>query len=85
MAGLGAVDSCGSGIYLTGMVPPRKPAEPAKPSKHVAWNIVRLTGSPAKQIGRVYAPDETTAIAKAIDEFGIPEAHWRKLAARRSS
>ena len=69
------------------MAAPRKPAKsvkavPADPPNDFAWTIIRLTASPAKQIGRVFAPDETTAIAKAIDEFGIPEAHWRKLAAR---
>ena len=48
-----------------------------------AWNITRLTGTTAEYVGRVYAPDEPTAIARAIEEFQIPEAQWQKLAARR--
>jgi hypothetical protein len=71
------------------MVTPRKPAKsvkaaaPADPPNDFAWTIIRLTSTPAKQIGRVYAPDETTAIAKAIEQFKISEAHRQKLAARR--
>ena len=63
---------------------PQMPAQPPAPKQDVAWTITRLTSTPAKQIGRVYAPDETTAIAKAIQEFGIPEGQRGKLAARRS-
>jgi len=52
-------------------------------AEDVAWNITRLTATPAKFIGRVYAPDEATAIARAIEQFEIPEAQRLKLAARR--
>jgi len=44
--------------------------------------VARLT-APAKVIGRVYAPDEATARARAIEQFKIPEAQRQKLAARR--
>jgi hypothetical protein len=52
----------------------------------VPWTITRIhLGTPATYIGRVYARDEQTAIAKAIEEFGItnPE-HQRRLMARRT-
>src|SRR5262245_32263016 len=56
------------------MVTLRKPRRPAKPStteppQDVAWSITRLTATPAKSVGIVYAPDETTAIARAIEQF----------------
>ena len=52
------------------------------PSADVAWTITRLTGTPAKLIGLVYAPDEATALTRAIEQFKIPEAQRQKLAAR---
>jgi len=66
----------------------RKPRRPVKasstePPQDVAWSITRLTATPAKSVGIVYAPDETTAIARAIEQFKIPEAQRLKLAARR--
>jgi hypothetical protein len=56
-----------------------------KQRPEVTWTITRITGTPAKFIGYVDAPDERAAIAKAIEEFGIknPE-HQRRLMARRS-
>jgi hypothetical protein len=40
------------------------------------WRIMRVTATPAKQLGHVYAPDEDTALKKAIEEFEVP-APWR--------
>jgi hypothetical protein len=65
-------------------------ARPKSRRKHpaeVVWTIeLAITGTSAKlNIGRVYAPDERAAIAKAIMQFGIknPE-HQRRLMARRT-
>ena len=55
--------------------PSKKPAaEAAAPPKMPSWAIYRLKGTPAALLGHVDAPDAETAIAKAIDEFDIPQA-----------
>ena len=52
---------------------------------HKAWDRGRSTGSrPAKLLGNVEAPDEETAIKRAIEEFHVaPELQKRLLARRR--
>jgi hypothetical protein len=63
--------------------PTKKPAAEAPPRMH-HWAIYRLKGTPAALLGHVEAPDEETAIKKAIDEFAIEAAlHKRLLAQRR--
>jgi len=47
------------------------------------WTIYRLSGTPAKFVGIVYAPDEQAAIAKAIEEFKIEPQHRGRLVAKR--
>ncbi len=47
------------------------------------WGIYRLRGTPAAFIGIVYAPDEKTALAKAIEEFEIEPQHQGRLIAQR--
>jgi hypothetical protein len=50
---------------------------PTKPPQDRSWSVYQLRGTPAKFIGLVYAPDEATAIQKAIEEFKIaPGATW---------
>ena len=70
---------------MTNMRPSKKPpAEAASPVRTCRWAIYRLTATPAKLLGDVEAPDEETAIKKAIDEFAIePALHKRLLAQRR--
>jgi hypothetical protein len=51
--------------------------------KPIEWDVIRLTASPAKFIGRVHAPDEETARAKAIELYQIPPQHQRSLLFRR--
>lgn len=55
-----------------------------KPVMH-SWRITRIRGTPAEFIGIVYAPDEESAIRKAIEEYEItnPEQHKRLVATRR--
>jgi hypothetical protein len=66
--------------------PPKKaPPEAAAPAKQHRWSIYRLKGTPAKLLGHVEAPDEESAIKRAIEEFNIaPELRGRLLAQRRS-
>jgi len=47
--------------------------------------IYRLRGTPAVFVGMVEAPDETTAIKKAIAEFNITDTEQQKrlIAQRR--
>ena len=44
---------------------------------------ITYKGTPAALLGRVEAPDEGTAIRKAIDEFGISPALQKRLLAQR--
>ena len=63
---------------------PRPSDEPAGPAgKRYTWNIYHIKGTPAALLGRVEAPDEETAIRKAIDEFGINPALQKRLLAQR--
>jgi hypothetical protein len=68
--------------------PPTKKHFPAAAAeqKQYKWLIYRLKGTPAALLGHVEAPDEETAIKKAIEEFGItnPQLQKRLLAQRRS-
>jgi hypothetical protein len=72
-------------LYFSDMA--ARPKSQRKHPAEIAWTIeLAITGTSAKlNIGRVYAPDQRTAIAKAIPKFGImnPE-HQRRLMARRT-
>jgi hypothetical protein len=55
------------------------------PKKPTQWEVYRpIKGSPGALIGVVEAPDETSALKAAIEEFGIisPE-HQSRLFVRR--
>ena len=55
------------------------------PKKPVQWEVYRsIKGAPGAFIGIVEAPDETSALKEAIEEFGIisPE-HQNRLFVRR--
>jgi hypothetical protein len=57
----------------------------AVPKKSLQWEVYRpIEGSPGAFIGIVEAPDETSALKTAIEEFGIsnPE-HQNRLFVRR--
>jgi hypothetical protein len=61
---------------LGGLVPniaqmAKRPAP--KPKANHSWDIFRLRGTPSEFIGIAYAPDEQTAIKKAIEEYGITD------------
>jgi hypothetical protein len=46
---------------------------PTKQSSH-SWAVFHIRGTPAQFVGLVYdAPDEQSAIAKAIEQYKVPE------------
>jgi hypothetical protein len=54
------------------------------PKKEFSWDIYRLRGTPAVYIGSLHAPDENSAIKKAIEEFRITDTEQQKrLVAQR--
>jgi hypothetical protein len=57
--------------YINGRMPTKKTEQ----QEH-RWRIVRITDTPAKLVGHVYAPDEETAVKLAIAQFDI-EKSWR--------
>jgi len=46
--------------------------------------LYRLRGTPAQFVGIVEAPDEATAIQKAIEEFHIDPVMQKRLIAQRT-
>jgi hypothetical protein len=52
-----------------------KPSPPA--SKPHRWNICHIKGTPAVLLGHVEAPDEESAIKRAIEEFEISR-HYKR-------
>jgi hypothetical protein len=47
------------------------------------WAVYHLKWTLANLVGIVYAPDEQTAIMKAIDEFKVPANQRGRLIAQR--
>jgi hypothetical protein len=66
--------------------PPKNQAPDATaPPRQHRWAIYHIKGTPAKLLGHVEAPDEESAIKKAIEEFNVaPEFQKRLLAQRRA-
>jgi hypothetical protein len=58
-----------------------QPSEPA--GKQYMRNIYHIKGTPADLLGRIEAPDEETAIKKAIEEFEVRPALQKRLLAQR--
>jgi hypothetical protein len=55
---------------------------PTKQTNH-SWAVYHIRGTPARLIGIVYAPDEQSAIDKAIEEFKVQANQRGRLIARR--
>jgi hypothetical protein len=56
---------------------------PTKQSSH-SWAVFHIRGTPAQFVGLAYdAPDEQSAIAKAIEQYKVPENQRGRLIAQR--
>jgi hypothetical protein len=59
---------------------------PQRPTKKrtTSWAVYHIRGTPAKLVGIIDdAPDEKTAIERAIEEYKVPENQRGRLMARR--
>jgi hypothetical protein len=62
----------------------KKTVPTAKHPKDHTWYIYHIKGTPAALLGHVEAPDEETAIKKAIEQFAVsPVLQTRLLAQQR--
>ena len=61
-------------------------AKTTKPHDHlVRWRVSLIKATPAKFLGYVHAPDEASAIAMAIEDYGISERLRDRLVAIRET
>jgi hypothetical protein len=57
---------------------------PIKQQSNHSWGVYHIRGTPAQFIGLVdEAPDEQSAIKRAIEEFKVPENQRGRLIAQR--
>ncbi len=68
--------------YITGTRPTKRPKSDQPETR---WRIVRITHTPAKLVGHVYAPDEETALRLAIAQFDVQKPWRNRLLAIRET
>jgi hypothetical protein len=63
----------------------KRPTKQQQPRGH-SWSVYHIKGTPAKLVGIIdNAPDEQTAIARAIVEYDVPLNELGRLMAKRRS
>jgi hypothetical protein len=60
----------------------KRESKAGRPSKSTHWLVYKLGGRKAAMLGTVNAPDEDSALARAIEEFHVSPGERRRLIVR---
>jgi len=55
-----------------------------KPKPEYAWRVTLIRSTPARSLGSVEAPDEKTAIEKAVEEFQLSPEQKKRVVVQRT-